>query len=147
MAEAPASVRKESKVETLYVVPGDKAKALVNEHLVKYVGSSFISGEPEILKTLDSVLWKVPIFLAYSSRGVVGKAGDYFVDAATVDIVSVTTREALMKNAEALATKLGIACIPLYMFRHLTWVRSWRDLRYSVKDVIKVLGHVKDFAR
>ena len=102
MAEAPASVGKEGKVETLYVIPGDKVKALVNEHLVKYVGSSFIAGEPEILKTLDSVLWKIPVFLAYPSKGVVGKAGDYFVDAATGDIVSVTTKEVLMKNAETL---------------------------------------------
>jgi predicted nucleotidyltransferase len=61
-----------------------------------------MAGEPEILKTLDSVLWKVPIFLAYPSKGVVGKAGDYFVDAATGDIVSVTTKEALMRNVEAL---------------------------------------------
>lgn len=102
MADAPASILKETKVETLYVIPGDKVKALVNEHLMKYVGSSFIAGEPEILKTLDSVLWKVPIFLAYPSRGIVGKVGDYFVDAATGDIVSVTTKEGLMKNAETL---------------------------------------------
>lgn len=36
---------------------------------------------------------------------------------------------------------------PKYMFRHLVRIRSWRDLRYSVKGAVKVLGHVKDFAR
>ncbi|MGC9346348.1 MAG: hypothetical protein ACP5ER_06130 [Candidatus Bathyarchaeales archaeon] len=105
MADVPASVLKKTGVETVYVVSGDKAKALVNEHLIKYVGSGFMAGEPEILKTLDSVLWKVAIFLAYPSKGVVGKVGDYFVDATTGKIVSVTTKEALVKNAEALLKK------------------------------------------
>jgi len=36
---------------------------------------------------------------------------------------------------------------PKYMFRHLIRIRSWRDFRYSVKGAVKVLGHVKDFAR
>lgn len=36
---------------------------------------------------------------------------------------------------------------PKYVFRHLTRIRSWRDLRYSVKGTTKVLGHVEDFAR
>jgi radical SAM superfamily enzyme YgiQ (UPF0313 family) len=36
---------------------------------------------------------------------------------------------------------------PKYMFKHLTRIKSWRDFRYSVKGAIKVLGHVKDFAR
>lgn len=105
MADVPASILKKTKVETVYVVSGDKAKGLVNEHLIKHVGSGFMAGEPEILKTLDSVLWKVPVFLAYPSKGVVGKVGDYFVDAATGNIVSVTTKEAILKNAETLLKK------------------------------------------
>ncbi|MGQ9640377.1 MAG: B12-binding domain-containing radical SAM protein [Candidatus Bathyarchaeia archaeon] len=36
---------------------------------------------------------------------------------------------------------------PKYMFRHLTRIRSWRDVKYSVRGAVKVLGHVKDFAR
>jgi hypothetical protein len=36
---------------------------------------------------------------------------------------------------------------PRYFFRHLIRIRSWRDLRYSVKGAVKVLGYVKDFAR
>lgn len=36
---------------------------------------------------------------------------------------------------------------PKYMFRHLTRVRSWRDVKYSVKGAVKVLGHIKDFTR
>jgi anaerobic magnesium-protoporphyrin IX monomethyl ester cyclase len=36
---------------------------------------------------------------------------------------------------------------PRYMFRHLVRIRSWRDLKYSVRGAVKVLGHVKDFAR
>jgi anaerobic magnesium-protoporphyrin IX monomethyl ester cyclase len=36
---------------------------------------------------------------------------------------------------------------PKYVFRHLIRIRSWRDFRYSVKGAMKVLGHVKDFAR
>jgi len=36
---------------------------------------------------------------------------------------------------------------PKYMFRHLIRIRSWRDMKYSVRGAVKVLGHVKDFAR
>jgi len=36
---------------------------------------------------------------------------------------------------------------PKYMFRRLIQIRSWRDLKYSVRGTKKVLGHVKDFAR
>jgi len=36
---------------------------------------------------------------------------------------------------------------PKYMFRHLIRTRSWRDLKYSVRGAMKILGHVKDFAR
>lgn len=36
---------------------------------------------------------------------------------------------------------------PKYVFRHLIRIRSWRDFRYSIKGAIKVLGHVKDFAK
>lgn len=36
---------------------------------------------------------------------------------------------------------------PRYVFRHLFRIRSWRDFRYSVQGAIRVLGHVKDFAR
>lgn len=36
---------------------------------------------------------------------------------------------------------------PKYMFRHLIRIRSWRDVEYSVRGTVKVLGHMKDFAR
>jgi radical SAM superfamily enzyme YgiQ (UPF0313 family) len=36
---------------------------------------------------------------------------------------------------------------PKYALRQFARIRSWRDLRYSVKGAVKVLGHVKDFAR
>jgi radical SAM superfamily enzyme YgiQ (UPF0313 family) len=36
---------------------------------------------------------------------------------------------------------------PKYMFRHLVRVRSWRDVEYSIRGALKVLGHVRDFAR
>ncbi|MEM3549399.1 MAG: hypothetical protein QXJ23_10400, partial [Thermofilum sp.] len=36
---------------------------------------------------------------------------------------------------------------PKYMFRHLVRIRSWRDVKYSVRGAVRVLGHVKDFAR
>jgi len=35
---------------------------------------------------------------------------------------------------------------PKYMFKHLIRIRSWRDMKYSVRGAVKVLGHVKDFA-
>ena len=35
---------------------------------------------------------------------------------------------------------------PRYMFRHLIRIRTWRDVKYSVRGAVKVLGHVKDFA-
>jgi radical SAM superfamily enzyme YgiQ (UPF0313 family) len=36
---------------------------------------------------------------------------------------------------------------PKYVFRHLIRIRSWRDVKYSVRGAMKVLGHVKDFSR
>jgi len=36
---------------------------------------------------------------------------------------------------------------PKYVLKHLVRVRSFRDLKYSIKGAVKVLGHVKDFAR
>lgn len=36
---------------------------------------------------------------------------------------------------------------PRYMLSHLTRVRSLKDIKYSVKGVIKVLGHLKDFSK
>ena len=36
---------------------------------------------------------------------------------------------------------------PKYVFRHLIRIRSWRDMKYSVRGAVKVLGHVKDFAK
>ena len=36
---------------------------------------------------------------------------------------------------------------PRYMFKHLIRTRSWRDVKYSVRGAVKVLGHLKDFAR
>jgi anaerobic magnesium-protoporphyrin IX monomethyl ester cyclase len=36
---------------------------------------------------------------------------------------------------------------PKYMFRHLIRIRSWGDVKYSIRGAMKVLGHVKDFAR
>jgi len=36
---------------------------------------------------------------------------------------------------------------PRYMFKQLIRIRSWRDVKYSVKGAVKVLGHVKDFSR
>jgi len=36
---------------------------------------------------------------------------------------------------------------PKYVFRHLTRIRSWREVKYSARGAIKVMGHLKDFAR
>lgn len=36
---------------------------------------------------------------------------------------------------------------PNYVLRHLARIRSWRDVKYSVMGTVKVLGHMKDFAR
>jgi len=36
---------------------------------------------------------------------------------------------------------------PKYVFRHIVSIRSWRDVKYSVRGILKVLGHVRDFAR
>ena len=36
---------------------------------------------------------------------------------------------------------------PKYVFRNLLRVRSLREMRYSVRGLVKVLGHIKDFAR
>jgi radical SAM superfamily enzyme YgiQ (UPF0313 family) len=36
---------------------------------------------------------------------------------------------------------------PKYVLKHLSRVHSWRDMKYSVKGAMKVLGHVKDFGK
>jgi len=35
---------------------------------------------------------------------------------------------------------------PRYMLKHMVKIRSWEDLKYTIKGMIKVFGHVKDFA-
>jgi radical SAM superfamily enzyme YgiQ (UPF0313 family) len=37
--------------------------------------------------------------------------------------------------------------LPKYMLRRLAGIRSFRDVEYSIRGVMKVLGHVRDFAR
>jgi len=34
---------------------------------------------------------------------------------------------------------------PEYVLRQLTRIRSWRDLKYSLRGTAKILGHIKDF--
>jgi len=36
---------------------------------------------------------------------------------------------------------------PKYVLQHVMRIRSWRDLRYSIRGVKRVLGHLEDFAR
>lgn len=36
---------------------------------------------------------------------------------------------------------------PKYIFKSLVRVKSWRDVKYSVRGALKVLGHIKDFKR
>ena len=36
---------------------------------------------------------------------------------------------------------------PQYMIKQLVRVRSLRDVKYSIKGAVKVLGHMKDFAK
>ena len=36
---------------------------------------------------------------------------------------------------------------PQYLIRQLGRMRSFRDVKYSVKGMAKVLGHVKDFGK
>jgi len=36
---------------------------------------------------------------------------------------------------------------PRYVFRSLTRIKSWRDMKYSARGAVKVLGHLRDFAR
>jgi radical SAM superfamily enzyme YgiQ (UPF0313 family) len=35
---------------------------------------------------------------------------------------------------------------PRYLLRHLSKIRSWRDLKYTVRGATKIMGHVRDFA-
>jgi cAMP phosphodiesterase len=36
---------------------------------------------------------------------------------------------------------------PQYMLKQLVRIRSLKDVKYSVKGAVKVLGHVKDFGK
>ena len=36
---------------------------------------------------------------------------------------------------------------PQFMLKQIVRIRSLRDVKYTVKGAVKVLGHVKDFAR
>jgi anaerobic magnesium-protoporphyrin IX monomethyl ester cyclase len=36
---------------------------------------------------------------------------------------------------------------PQYVLNHLIRMRSWRDIEYSSKGIMKILGHIKDFAK
>jgi len=35
---------------------------------------------------------------------------------------------------------------PVYIFRHLMKIRSFNDLKYTVRGVFAVFGHLKDFS-
>jgi len=36
---------------------------------------------------------------------------------------------------------------PRYIVKHLARIRSWKDLDFTAKGFVKVLGHVRDFAK
>ncbi|MCJ7631520.1 hypothetical protein MUP77_03850, partial [Candidatus Bathyarchaeota archaeon] len=36
---------------------------------------------------------------------------------------------------------------PRYLLRHLSKIKSWRDLKYTVRGATKIIGHVRDFAK
>ena len=36
---------------------------------------------------------------------------------------------------------------PKYMYRHFMRVKSWNDVKYSIRGILKVLGHIKDFSK
>jgi cAMP phosphodiesterase len=54
------------------------------------------------------------------------------------------TPEEIMKICDEI---FKVFLSPKYMLKQLVRIRSLRDVKYSVKGVVKVLGHVKDFAK
>lgn len=55
-----------------------------------------------------------------------------------------------MKPEEVMVICDGIYKVflsPKYVLSHLARVRSWRDVKYSIRGAVKVLGHVKDFGK
>ncbi|HDH41570.1 MAG TPA: hypothetical protein ENG12_04110 [Candidatus Altiarchaeales archaeon] len=96
----PFSVTKKSKIRE--VVSAENIQSKVNEYLVRKAGTGFVAGEPEMINSLEGILWRVPIFLAYPKKGVVGRVGDFFLDAHTGGIISLPPEENLKTKAKRL---------------------------------------------
>ncbi len=86
-------IKIEKKIIT--VVNEKSVMAEVNELLALEYGSVYVAGLPELIRTVDSILWKVPVFYATAKKGIKKKVGDFFIDAKNGEIVSVPSVENL----------------------------------------------------
>jgi anaerobic magnesium-protoporphyrin IX monomethyl ester cyclase len=60
----------------------------------------------------------------------------------------MTTPDMTPQEVMALCDEIyKVFLTPRYMLRQLARVRSMRDVKYSFKGLVKVLGHVKDFGK
>lgn len=91
--EITIPIKIEKKIIT--VVSEKSVMSEVNELLALRYGSSFVAGLPELVRSVDSILWKVPVFYATPRKGVKKKVGDFFVDAITGKIVSLPSIESV----------------------------------------------------
>jgi len=75
----------------------------VNRFLLMEVGNLLGAGEPELV-IADELLWRVPALYALPSTGVLGQAGEVWIDVDTgaVIVEKSTPRDILKQNAEAL---------------------------------------------
>lgn len=96
----PFSSAKKSRIRK--VVSAESIQSKVNEYLVRKVGTGFVAGEPEMISSVEGILWRVPVFLAYPRKGVVGRVGDFFLDARTGGIISLPPGENLKSKAKEL---------------------------------------------
>ena len=55
------------------------------------------------------------------------------------------SREEIMKVCDSIYTEIFFH--PKYVYQHLKKIKSWDDIKYTLRGVKAVLGHVKDFSR
>ncbi|MBL7170029.1 MAG: hypothetical protein ISS48_03345 [Candidatus Aenigmarchaeota archaeon] len=91
--EMQVPIKIEKKIIT--VINEKSVMSKVNELLALEYGSVYVAGLPELIRAIDSILWKIPVFYATRKKGIKKKVGDFFIDAKTGEIVSIPSIESL----------------------------------------------------
>lgn len=84
----------------IHKITAFEAEAAASLFLSDHLPDRLTAGEPQFDK--ETEVWRVPVLLAYPLIGPIGKAGEIFVSAHSVEIVSHTPLNEMMFRARTL---------------------------------------------